>query len=165
MRSLTAIVTVYIPHCTIRCTCDGVQNSEVGTRLIESCGNGQLDPGEDCDDGNVADGDCCSAQCRFAAAGSGCTSDGNAYTDDVCNAAGACQHVSNTAPCEEACVTGARCDGGECVGGTPFASGTACDADGNVCTEDACDAAGHCVCASLVSSSRPSVTAASARPG
>jgi cysteine-rich repeat protein len=28
------------------------------------CGNGTLDPGEECDDGNTADGDGCSSQCR-----------------------------------------------------------------------------------------------------
>lgn len=29
------------------------------------CGNGQLTIGEDCDDGNTLDGDCCSSTCRF----------------------------------------------------------------------------------------------------
>jgi cysteine-rich repeat protein len=32
----------------------------VGTR----CGNGQLDPGEECDDGNANDGDLCAARSR-----------------------------------------------------------------------------------------------------
>src|SRR5207253_6837057 len=31
-----------------------------------SCGNGVLDPGEQCDDGNTRDGDRCSARCRKA---------------------------------------------------------------------------------------------------
>ena len=30
-----------------------------------SCGDGIVDQGEDCDDGNVVDGDCCSAACRL----------------------------------------------------------------------------------------------------
>jgi cysteine-rich repeat protein len=30
------------------------------------CGNGVLDPGEQCDDGNFADGDCCPSTCMFA---------------------------------------------------------------------------------------------------
>jgi cysteine-rich repeat protein len=30
------------------------------------CGNGVLDPGEQCDDGNFADGDCCPSSCMFA---------------------------------------------------------------------------------------------------
>jgi len=29
------------------------------------CGNGQLTVGEECDDGNTLDGDCCSSTCRF----------------------------------------------------------------------------------------------------
>jgi cysteine-rich repeat protein len=37
------------------------------------CGNGQVDAGigEQCDDGNAQDGDCCSARCQFEAAGCG----------------------------------------------------------------------------------------------
>jgi cysteine-rich repeat protein len=30
----------------------------------DACGNGTLDVGEECDDGNTLDGDCCSATCR-----------------------------------------------------------------------------------------------------
>jgi cysteine-rich repeat protein len=33
--------------------------------LIPPCGNGVLDPGEECDDGNVIDGDGCSSQCQL----------------------------------------------------------------------------------------------------
>lgn len=36
------------------------------------CGNGVLDPGESCDDGNTLDGDCCSAACTVPE-GCGCT--------------------------------------------------------------------------------------------
>jgi cysteine-rich repeat protein len=36
------------------------------------CGDGILSPGEDCDDGGTADGDCCASTCYFEAAGSGC---------------------------------------------------------------------------------------------
>src|SRR6185436_1304820 len=32
--------------------------------LDSACGNGQLDSGEDCDDGNTSDCDGCSASCR-----------------------------------------------------------------------------------------------------
>src|SRR6266849_6307082 len=35
------------------------------------CGNGALDPSEECDDGNNSDGDGCSAACRSEAAGPG----------------------------------------------------------------------------------------------
>jgi cysteine-rich repeat protein len=76
----------------------------------EVCGNGVLDPGEDCDDGNTLPGDCCSPTCTFEPAGSAC--------DDglFCN-------------------VGEACDGaGNCGGGTP----NACD-DGVGCTADSCD--------------------------
>jgi cysteine-rich repeat protein len=33
------------------------------------CGDGQLDPLEECDDGNLLPGDCCSPLCTFELAG------------------------------------------------------------------------------------------------
>ena len=41
----------------------GVPDFSVG-RLIADCGDGIVDPGEGCDDGNVVDGDCCSSDMR-----------------------------------------------------------------------------------------------------
>lgn len=32
------------------------------------CGDGQLGPGEECDDGNLVNGDCCSSTCQFESA-------------------------------------------------------------------------------------------------
>ena len=44
-----------------------------GLEICTTCGNGTLDAGEVCDDGNTQDGDCCSANCQNAAAnGAGC---------------------------------------------------------------------------------------------
>ncbi|MBI3782308.1 MAG: hypothetical protein HY270_02790 [Deltaproteobacteria bacterium] len=57
-----------------------------------TCGNGVVDPGEQCDDGNVVDGDCCSSLCLFEAAGSSCPDDGSTCTADQCNGAGVCTH-------------------------------------------------------------------------
>ncbi|MBN9165704.1 MAG: hypothetical protein BGO98_04950 [Myxococcales bacterium 68-20] len=37
-----------------------------------TCGNGEVEAGEDCDDGNVVDGDGCSAICELEALASGC---------------------------------------------------------------------------------------------
>ena len=56
------------------------------------CGDGGVDIGEDCDDGNTAPGDCCSATCQFEVAGSACPDDANVCTTDQCDGAGVCTH-------------------------------------------------------------------------
>ncbi len=58
------------------------------------CGNGIVEPGEQCDDGsgNGEAGSCCDASCRFVAAGTACTDDGNLCTNDVCDGSGTCLH-------------------------------------------------------------------------
>ncbi len=57
------------------------------------CGNGVLDPGEQCDDGNLVNGDCCSAGCQYEASGSSCENDLSPCTRDVCDGAGTCTHT------------------------------------------------------------------------
>jgi cysteine-rich repeat protein len=57
------------------------------TAFLESltaCGNGVLDRGERCDDGNVQDGDCCSATCGTAAEDGIACDDGDACTTTKC---------------------------------------------------------------------------------
>lgn len=91
-------------------------------RLIvpSSCGNGSLDAGEECDDGNSVDGDCCSRRCTYEALESACTDDGNDCTADLCDGAGTCTHDNRPA-------------------------GFACyDGEGFFCTADTCDGAGVC---------------------
>jgi cysteine-rich repeat protein len=78
---------------------------------LAHCGNGALDPGEGCDDGNTSDGDCCSAGCTLDAPGSSCE-DGVACTaGDACDGAGAC--VPGTcqigAACGLVCGVGLTC--------------------------------------------------------
>ncbi|MFM8409674.1 MAG: M12 family metallo-peptidase, partial [Alphaproteobacteria bacterium] len=85
--------------------------------ITTPCGNGILDPGEDCDDGNTVDGDCCSATCTFEPVGSPC--------DDG-----------------EQCTSGDACDSGVCAG-TALPNGSTCS-DGSACTTDACSS-GTCV--------------------
>ncbi len=130
------------------------------------CGNGVVEAGETCDDGNTAAGDCCSPTCTYDAPGTACTSDGNVCTNDVCNGAGACLHPNNTAPCDDGlfCNGADTCGGGTCThagnpctGGSECAdtcneaadncfdpAGTACTSDGNVCTNDQCNGSGAC---------------------
>jgi cysteine-rich repeat protein len=56
------------------------------------CGDGILDPGEACDDGNVVASDTCTADCRFATCGDGIVAltescdDGNVEDGDTCPA-------------------------------------------------------------------------------
>jgi cysteine-rich repeat protein len=76
------------------------------------CGNGVIDPGEQCDDGNRVDGDCCSASCQIEPAGSVCNLDDGLY----CDGAETCQGrscVRGPKPCallcdeiNNRCVTG-----------------------------------------------------------
>jgi cysteine-rich repeat protein len=56
------------------------------------CGDGILDALEECDDGNLLDGDCCSSACLFEPAGTPCEDDGNPCTIDACDGAGVCAH-------------------------------------------------------------------------
>jgi len=132
------------------------------------CGNGIPETGEDCDDGNTDDGDCCSSTCSFEASGDPCD-DGDVCTDNECDGAGACLPVSNnSAPCDDGvfCNGTDTCDAGACTshagdpcsggadcadvcdegaGSCNTAAGTSCTDDGNVCTNDECDGAGACV--------------------
>lgn len=80
-----------------------------------ACGDGTLDFGEQCDDGNTDPGDCCSSTCAYEAIDS---------------------------PCEHPgiCFAGGQCDDGECINGVAVD----CD-DGDSCTVDRCDEdAGGC---------------------
>jgi len=93
-----------------------------GVFTASHCGNGILDPGEECDDGNVFDGDCCSSACLFEASGSACPDDDSPCTTDVCDGRGHCQHPAN-----------------------PAAAGTPCGALCDQCGTSRCDAAGTCL--------------------
>lgn len=80
------------------------------------CGNGILGGGEECDDGNNVNGDCCRVDCKFENPGAVCSSDANACTDDVCDGAGSCTHPNNTDPCDDGdiCTAPGSCSGGAC---------------------------------------------------
>ena len=116
---------------------------------VDTCGNGALDVDESCDDGNRADGDCCSSTCTAEPSGSAC-SDGDLCTQtDACDGSGACVGADPVVCASGGtgqCGSAGSCDPatGECVGG-PAPEGTACD-DGDLCTQtDACDGSGACV--------------------
>ena len=139
-----------------------------------TCGNGTVDAGETCDDGNLVSGDGCNAVCSSTEecgdgvldAGEACD-DGNVEGGDCCSAT--CQPEAAASACDDGrfCNGADRCDGhgacsrhgdDPCAGGavcTRFCDeqsdacglappGTACGSDGNACTDDACDGAGVC---------------------
>src|SRR4051812_22364245 len=62
---------------------------------LSICGNGIVEPGEDCDDGNLIATDSCTDVCKFAVCGDGITDladgeecdDGNTDENDNCTAA------------------------------------------------------------------------------
>src|SRR5204862_6951435 len=45
---------------------------DLGWSLTLPCGNGLLDAGEQCDDGNTNNGDCCSSACQFESSSTVC---------------------------------------------------------------------------------------------
>jgi hypothetical protein len=135
------------------------------TFTLESCGNGIVDPGEDCDAGEDG-GPCCTATCDFRAAGTPCDdntvcnghetcsafgqcvpgtplncNDNNLCTDDGCDPTTGCTHTNNTAPCDDhnACTAGDHCANGACQSGAPVS----CN-DGNACTTDTCNPLSGC---------------------
>ena len=84
--------------------------------LTNTCGNGLLELGEDCEDGNIIDGDCCSSDCQAEPAGQACESDSRFCTLDVCDGNGACSHPPATFPdpcraATEPCDVAEFCDG------------------------------------------------------
>jgi cysteine-rich repeat protein len=84
--------------------------------LIDSCGNGSVDAGEQCDDGNKTDGDGCSSACKYVCGdgvlvpGEQCD-DGNLIDGDGCSS-------TCTTTCGDGFVAGSeQCDDGNLVDG------------------------------------------------
>ena len=111
--------------------------------LWHNCGNGVVDPTEQCDDGNLVNGDCCSSTCQFEIGGNVCPDDGNPCTNDQCDGSGGCAHPNNTAPCDD----GLYCDGTDvCSGGVCTHGGDPCpgpNGDGN-CSQSCDEATDSC---------------------
>ncbi len=51
--------------CTMEPICRGTNGTGPTHACAATCGNGNLEPGEDCDDGNLVDGDGCSSTCKI----------------------------------------------------------------------------------------------------
>ena len=140
------------------------------TFTLEACGNGVVDPGEQCDagSGNGQAGSCCTTGCNFAPEGKPCP-DGNACngaetcsafgqcvpgspldcndhavcTSDSCDPASGCVHtnVADETPCPDATV----CNGAEVCRSGVCEAGTPLDCDDHKgCTSDSCDPVTGC---------------------
>ena len=100
---------------------DGDVEPDDGEVVEPSCGNGEVEAGEECDDGNAVAGDGCENDCRWTCEGADECDDG-----DACNGT-------------ETCGTGHFC-----VAGTPPGDGTDCTTSGGeagVCRGGICAAA------------------------
>ena len=114
---------------------------DIVLRQIRHCGNGNIDPGEQCDDGNAEAGDCCSPSCQFEPGGQTCD-DGLLCTGSGACSEGACVPGPSVSCDDGNACTADRCDErtGLCVSDPTLLTGVVCD-DGNACTQqDACGA-------------------------
>lgn len=96
---------------------DGTTTTRVTPINAIECGNGVLETNEQCDDANLANGDCCSFACKFESAATVCRS-----ASGECDAAETCTGSSGTCPVD-----------------VKMPNGTACTADARSCTPDVCD--------------------------
>ncbi len=86
------------------------------------CGDGVVELGEDCDDGNLVDGDGCDSNCTLTGCGNSVVTageqcdDGNTAGGDCCSAT--CQLEADGSPCSDgnACSFGDICTAGLCSG-------------------------------------------------
>jgi len=103
----------------------------VRMEVDNSCGNGTIEPGEDCDDGNRNDTDSCTAQCVRATCGDGIKWGGREQCDDGNRVnADSCTNVCEPNVCGDGFVgPGERCDDG---------NGIETDSCTNLCKLAAC---------------------------
>jgi cysteine-rich repeat protein len=94
-----------------------------GNCISASCGDGQTQTGEECDDGNVDDTDGCTKLCKFTCLSSDPTRDCTA-TGDECAGTNKCDDIKHT-----------------CTGGTPLADNAPCKSNTGYCAGGVCTTA------------------------
>jgi len=123
---------------------------------LQTCGNGRLEPGEQCDDGNRIDGDGCDSNCTPTGCGNGIVTageqcdDGNSVDGDCCSANCQVAQADGTT-----CDDGTFCNGADtCRSGTCTHSGNPCGSGGAQCSLLCDEETGACAapapCASLI---------------
>ena len=112
--------------------------------ISNSCGNGIVDPGEICDDGNIINGDGCAADCKSAeVCGDGVTNtdagevcdDGNTVSGDGCSA-----NCRSNETCGNGIIDTAKgevCDDGNTFSGKCSGDDHGCDSTAD-CTSGTC---------------------------
>ena len=131
---------------------DGDTLVDVDDPDCHRCGDEILDPGEDCDDGNLVGGDGCSTSCRFEACGNEVLDEGEDCDDGNTVSGDGCESNCTLPACGNEIVDeGEDCDDGNTVDGDCCSAtcgfevlGSPCDADHDFCTIDRCDGLAHC---------------------
>ncbi len=110
---------------TCQNACPAGTNNVNNVCISATCGNEEIDSGEQCDDGNNVGGDGCSAICT--AEGSDC---GNGQPDPG--------EDCSTCPADVSCTLGQICQSGLCVATTTCNADADCTAAGEQCIANSC---------------------------
>ncbi len=116
------------------------------------CGNDVVEASEECDDGNLDDGDGCDSNCRVTVCGNGIPTAGEECDDGNLDDGDGCRGDCTVEQCgdgivdpDEDCDDNNIADGDCCDSTCTFETqGSPCSDDGNVCTDDVCDGDGAC---------------------
>jgi len=144
-KKIILLVFMILPLFTGSMAVVGLQTA-YGT-TVPMCGDGNEDPGEECDEGGANGTICgCNDSCQFPELSTPCELDGDFCTGDQCDGAGACVTVSAVicADGDGICEAGAECNPatGACEDLADPSSGTECS-----CSVGAgeCDGTGICI--------------------